>query len=340
MVLSTDGKLLAGAHFKGRGNVVTLWNMADGQALFADWDPLPRPPIDQPGNLDPGPVGLWFLDGERLLTLTSGGRLALWKVPDKQKLYEVRVLPANKNQILQFDRWTKRPRDFALSPDRKTLAVYHGDGFHLVDTATGQITRSTAPIGLDRKASLFSTTAFSPDGSALACVYTQQSASTGGRGLPTHHTLLVWDLKAEGKEAPQLLAQEKLTRDGKIRGQITATASGAFDGNWHPSTMSFWGNRQLALFNSTLTHAHLVDLDGGGNYVQSLFLERLVARMIPESPDGRLWIVSSIKAGGASRLTSFDPPVAELKRPAPRNVGATVGWYLLTPDGILHDFRP
>ncbi|HEV3122665.1 MAG TPA: hypothetical protein VGY53_12210, partial [Isosphaeraceae bacterium] len=96
-----------------------------------------------------------FLDADRVLTLSGGGTLVLWKLPECKATYavdEAGALPAG------------------LSPGRKVLAVFSGTAVRFFDPQTGALRGNSAPVPSrgDRWITPPKALAFAQDGQQLA----------------------------------------------------------------------------------------------------------------------------------------------------------------------------
>ncbi len=185
MSLSPDGTRLAVAEMLAGGagfeSAITIWSLADGRVVQSRWKPNPGPDIF--GTL----AWMTFLDANRLLTLTTGKKLALWNIPG-QAVYTVDLKVPGRFDTLMSDPYTKQPQNFALSADRGSLALFNGVGFNIVDTSTGQVrTRTGSFVG---QGSSVHGLALDANASRLA-VYLWVP---GPRGIDDQ--VVVWDLKA------------------------------------------------------------------------------------------------------------------------------------------------
>jgi hypothetical protein len=157
--------LLREARAKDRLDVVSA---ADAKPV-AGWRPFDKESAD-------GKAVAWaaFLDASRVLSVSSGGTLALW------------TLPKCKASYVAEDAFVGSP---ALSPDRTLVAGFDGRGLRVLDAETGAWKGEGAmPTGLGNRAEM-KAVAFRPDGLELA-------------GLFQSSTLVRWDLKT-GKISSQ-----------------------------------------------------------------------------------------------------------------------------------------
>ena len=114
--LSPDGSLLAVREPK-EGKRLDIWSLTAGKHVVG-W---------LPGEKDAAVLWFAFVDEKQVLTLSSNGKLTLWDVPECRAVYSI---PAR----------SVRP---ALIPGRKYMAVFAGSNFEVMETATGETSRST-----------------------------------------------------------------------------------------------------------------------------------------------------------------------------------------------------
>lgn len=332
--LSPDGKLLAAIQHKAVGHTVWVWDAATGEAVIGnDWQPFPRQPGMNLGHPDTTLAWIQFLDPGRLMVLSNSGLLAIWTVPQRQQVGVTRLLPPNVSATCAYG--TKMPKNFAVSPDRKTLALANGDGFDLVDLATGRVTRKTASFGEKTPplSGFYTATAFSPDGGKLLCHY--PAIRDGGPGLSTHDAVAIWDVKAAETPCPKVFGFD-VVRDGKI-GAVGPTRNG--DGLFTPGPMVWWGDGHLVLLNANLNQGHLIDL-ASGRYTVCLLSDRLSGHLCPQPADGRLWYVASPGQSAPGVLVALDAPAEAVAGQTPRAAGQLAGQAYLAVEGVRKDASP
>jgi WD40 repeat protein/class 3 adenylate cyclase len=144
LALTPDGRTLVSSDFEGG---VIVWDVARGE-------------VSEQLSAHVGPV--WQLavspDGRTLYSAGNDGSLILWDLAGDRR-------PVRSFQVGQPFPDIETPRGVAVSPDRATLAVTHGDGtVELVDTGTLERRGS-----IDALPGVFAAAvAFSPDGRLLA----------------------------------------------------------------------------------------------------------------------------------------------------------------------------
>lgn len=160
--LSPDGARLAIAEPRDERRV-DVFSLADGKHV-AGWLPYEK-------EADPKVRWVGFLDGGKVLTLGTGGKLVLWSVPECKAL------------------WSAAVRDLvALSPGRKLLAAHNGATYEILDAASGD---RLGQLGGPRVQNVLAA-AFRGDGQELVAVV---------RADDPAQVLVRWDLKT-GKDAP------------------------------------------------------------------------------------------------------------------------------------------
>ncbi|MCI0681939.1 MAG: hypothetical protein L0Y71_07530 [Gemmataceae bacterium] len=148
--VSPDGNLLAVRATKDDPRL-DVWSLADSKHL-AGWLPYDGDKIEWFG----------FVDGQRLLTLSDKGKLALWKVPECQAVY-------------LGDGYRGSAE---LSPSRKYVAVLAASGIEILDTDTGTSRgRLDAAGGMQTMPAC----AFSQDGKSLAVIFFNANGMQIGR---------------------------------------------------------------------------------------------------------------------------------------------------------------
>lgn len=161
IAVSPDGSalLLREARAKDRLDVISA---LDGKPVVG-WRPYDKASPDAKGVA-------WaaFLDPGRVVSLSTGGTLALWALPKCRAVY------------LADDAFVGQP---ALSPDRTLIAGFDGKTLRVLDAETGaRKGEAPGPTGLGQRVEL-KALAFRPDGLEVA-------------GLFQGGTIARWDLKA------------------------------------------------------------------------------------------------------------------------------------------------
>jgi hypothetical protein len=239
-----------------------------------------------------------FLGEDRVLTINGAGGLDLWTVPELKPVYHV---PGQRER-----RFLDQHSGLGLSPDRKALAVFNGEGFDLRDTADGRLLQKTAHVAKFNTVRSAWGVAFSADGRSIAAVLT-----VGKGGFAVEQTLVRWDALTgqhlSDVPLPQLF-------DGAI------------------CTIAWWGS------NYVLVHASMGNVGRVVSWRTGQIVRRVEAgywlrsgRVAPASPDGRLWYTAGSDDSSTALLTTVDPPENEL-RAGPNRPDET--WWL-TSKGII-----
>jgi predicted Zn finger-like uncharacterized protein len=284
----------------GNGDPLTVYSLPGGNAVLSKWVPYPKP--DNPGLVFPQEL-LWLecLGKDRVLTVKRNGSYNVWSLPGGKKVYHVEGnLPGT--AYLSVNAFSRQPMNIALSPDRSTLALFNGDGFDLIEPASGRFLRKT--VGLADLGGVGNAwgAGFSPDGSKLAFHFMP-------RGSRQDAKLVWWDV-ASGQR------------------------KGAHGFRWNVSFscgVRWWGNKHVVLWNGILTEGVVADAKtcrwlchcqraGFGRYAAG-------------GPGGRLWFANARIPGGNAFLSAQDVPteLAALKGKAdPANLPV----WKFTPDGV------
>jgi hypothetical protein len=154
--LSRDAKYYALVNSKDE---ISVWSIPEQRAVVTGWK---LPGADKKRHNNPG--GLYCLEGGRLLTVTGAGRVRAFQLPDLKPLYDVPPAPQ-----AQFSIPLGPSAGLGLSADRKRLAVFTGNAFQVLDTATGKVMVTTGAFG-DLKNVQARGVAFSPSGKELAAI--------------------------------------------------------------------------------------------------------------------------------------------------------------------------
>lgn len=299
-VLSPDGTRLA-VHDSSNAfqPVVHVWSLTNNQALVSKWDPY----RDRRKGLSPEHELTWmaFLDANRLLTATRSGVLDLWSIPQRQSSWTVRTVEGNRSVFLNVSPWNHVPLNVAISPDRRTVAIFNTDGFSLHDAATGKKTGQTASLADQGRIGNQWGVAFSPDGTRLAALFTMQLQASSSE------VLVCWDCRT-GQKLHQIAApKDTLFRNG----------------------LSWWGSQHIHLLSGTMDRTQLVEANTG-RLVCTCGLSAFGIQP-GTSHDGRHWYATSQVALAPAFLAGLDCPTpAEFTR-ALANPGGTLR---LSPDGI------
>jgi len=263
----------------------------------------PYPPRRGPGRggpmLSPQRIARIDLITEaRLLTVNPTGDIDLWDVPQMKPVFHV---PARRERA-----FSDVGSGSALSHDRKTLAIFNGDGFDLSSTGDGLLIQKTGQVAKFNTIHTVHGTAFSPDGKRLAAIVT---ASKGN--LAAEQMLISWEVAT-----------------GQFQGAISVPhVQLALE-----SRLAWWGMEYLLTGDKVSVTTPVITLPNGprshniqlGYWKQRGFLA-------PNSPDGRFWYVAGSKNDATAFLTTVDPP-DDLMRGAANRPDQT--WWL-TADGVV-----
>jgi hypothetical protein len=294
---SPDGSTFAlGAPAAKEPARVDVWSMPEGKHLVG-WLAGDK----EGGNR----IVSWLaaLDGKRVLTATLNRQITLWTLPECRAVWS---LDAGVSAGL------------AVSPGRKYLAVPSGEGFDLLEIATGE--RRGRLAGLENVAQQVRAAgaAFSPDGKELAALF-RPAANTGGPAIGAR-----WDLKT-GK----LLSQFALppsppglinSAPGKREGLWSAMAGPA------AQQLTWWGKQHLLV-----NHDRLIDMER--KWVVWRFQQPQRGVIADSVPDERAWFAASRDFNGPIFLTALPVPAevtrattaaADAQAPALLRPGATV----------------
>lgn len=125
-----------------------------------------------------------MLDDGRMLSGSTNGTIALWKFPEKQKVW-------NKSELGHIG-FNALGSHAALSPNRKFLALFKDGKCELLNVSDGSPHGQLAPIPNLASGSTIGAMAFHPDGDRLAAIVNSSA---------THNSLLaIWNLQTGGIE--------------------------------------------------------------------------------------------------------------------------------------------
>ena len=279
--VSPDGKWAAVVgSAPGAGNPVSVYEVATGKEAKA-FTPYPRG--GGAGLRAPQLQWVSFVGPDRLLTINEASGFDVWTVPGGERVGGQPGRQGYAGPLLAVNGFTHTPTNFALTPDGKTLALFNGAGFSIIDTATGKETARTPPFMKDRSPANFFATAFSPDGARLACFCkTYMPDKFDG--------ILVWDAKT-GK---------RLTA---VSPKGVSSASG----------FAWWGGDHLTLWQGGIASADVLELRSGEVVGKVKFAKTGKVATVP--PDGQLW--------GTAGGVLFDPVTGAtvlFHHPAPKSI--------------------
>jgi predicted Zn finger-like uncharacterized protein len=300
--LSPDGTRVAQAeNVPFKGNTITVWSAPDGKVLLEKWEPYPH---QQPG-IDPNRELLWFalLDRDRLLTVARNGQYDLWDLTQKRNLYSI---PADmgRPRFLSYDYFARRPHNFALSMDRKTLALSNKNGYDLIDTATGRLLRSTQGLEFKGRVGNEWSVAFSPDGNQLAAKLNVHEV-----GRRQHGYVVVWEVATGQQKALWPVSETDLNANGPLL---------------------WWGTGHLILCDSIRTEGRVFSL-ADGKY-RRICQRSGFGKVAGSSPDGRLWYATSLVGLQRADVSAVEAPEGLLRAALPQ--GPQLPRWQLRPEGV------
>jgi hypothetical protein len=193
-----------------------------------------------------------FVDRTRRVVVRENDAVELWDGLDEKKTQTLRAGTPGPGRI--------SGRDVAVSPDGKTLAVWKGTTFDLMDLDTRQVRGRTAPLALqgEERGAGVRRVAFSPDGKRLLASIDVIAQA------PTEFELACWDV--EGGAAPRRFAD------------------GSDAGLW-------WGNGHVVAVPRDERGAKGRIYDAATGYLVCA-IEHALARRASVSGDGDLWFLA------------------------------------------------
>jgi len=301
MDLSPDGSRLAIFNQSvDKGQLlrrVSVWSLPDGKPIVQDWSPYAdEADFAKRREL----IWIYLLSADRMLTISREGQFDVWDVATRKNVAS--VPPIANGLSLSTNLFGHTATSFAISPDRKMLAVFDKTGYSLFDAATGKNVGKTMPMLEDGMAANLWGVSFSPDGKTLASYYYRHNGGQS-EALLTH-----WSLP-DGKR----ISQAVLPKDAHLSGGV-----------------AFWGPSHVLLWNGLITDAKVYNLAKGDSSRQCSL--RNQGKCVAQSQDGRLWFATAQTIGGIAELTSVELPQQDLARfPPQANDGRR---WVLDPRGI------
>jgi hypothetical protein len=196
--VSADGALLA-LNRPGIGLEVDVVSLLDGKVLARNWKPVFRHTDEGGKTRSLAGRGLRFLAANRWLVVYEGDAVELFSSTgsDWQRV-TLRGPSAPRKRGFGFG---QASAGWCVRNDGKTLALWKGQGFDLIDTATGAVRRTgeLATQG-DEKTLEAKTVLFSPDGTRLL------ARVEAARGAGVRSFMARWDLG--GSDPPVRLETE------------------------------------------------------------------------------------------------------------------------------------
>jgi hypothetical protein len=276
--LSPDGTRLA--YEDEHMNVIILSAMNGVEA--ARWTPYAPVRVPAGGVFQPQQLlaRIDFVADDRLLTINQAGDMDLWTVPGAKPIYHLAA---------RRERQFNEPQvGLALSHDRKTVAVFNGDGFNLHNTADGRLVGKTAHVAKFKMLYSVRAAAFSADGKSLAAV------------------MMVWS----GKPAAELILLSFDVATGRFGGDFTLPAAESRETN----TLAWWGSKHVFAYASIERKGQIIAFPSGPGERSVQVGYRLQSGLLaPNSPDGRLWYVVESDDAATAFLTTAELPEQELR---------------------------
>jgi hypothetical protein len=292
--LSPDGKHLLIHETDGRGgfadHAVSIWNVPENRSVVRKWVPYQKArnnPIDSPTL-----YRTEFLDSDKVMTLSSARVFDVWPLANLQEPIVAGARYAATGDLLgKDDRFgmnnlDKFQRQVAFSPDHKTMAVWNGNGYTLVNCLEGLQTIRTAPLSeLRIQQPKAGGAAFSPDGSVLAGII------HSGR-FDKEVILCLWDTKEQKPPTTYDIPANQFNESPGI---------------------AWWGNRYVVTSGGRVVGA---DVEGMLIDVRTGLAKRQLMgpdfRHYGLARDGRLWYASSPDRNEPATMHVVDPPDADL----------------------------
>jgi hypothetical protein len=274
---------------------VGVWSIPDGKALLQDWMPYPQEAdFAKQREL----VWAYLISNDQVLTVARQGQLDLWDIATRKRVYS--VPPIATSLSLSTNGFGHTANHFAISPDRKTLAVFNKDGFSLFDTATGKLAGKTATLSGEGILLNFWGVGFSPDGKTLASSF----------GM--HH-------KGDRAKHVEAVAHWSVADGQRLALTTRPHATGRSGG------LAFWGPGHVLLWDGNLFEAQVWDLAKGD--LQRTCKRAHGGKCVAQPQDGRLWVATGEFLLGPANLASIEiPNLARGPNDAPL-------WHLI-PAGI------
>lgn len=295
MDLSPDGSRLAiFAHTFEQGKLraqVSVWSLPEGTPILEHWEPYASDPSSaQHHDL----LWVYLLATDRLLTVTRQGQCDVWDLQPHPR--RVGTTPGGIACRLKVNAFGHTATHFAISPDRKNLAIFNNEGFSLVDTTRASIIGKTDGTPVDAPLLEPWGVTFSPDGHALNCLW-----YTDAKKLAV---LARWSIP-----------------DGKC---LSLTHVVADDG--HHGGLACWGPEHVILWDGNLAEGKVFNAVKGD--VCGVCHRRGDGKFVGQSQDGRLWCAAAAVSAGTMFLTSVTVPQSELAQ-----AKADRHWYMV-PAGL------
>jgi len=246
-----------------------------------------------------GPDLIWvgFAAPDRLITLNARSGFDIFSVPDRKRLGGQPPRPLTSIPFVSSSGIGFSPRNFALSPNGKTLAVFNGIGFTFFDTTTAGATAQTEPLIRPGGSMNFWGSAMSADGSRFVCILSTYNPKPAA-------AVMVWDA---------------------VTGKRLSTAS-VPDGTG--AGCGWWGPNHLVLYEGGQASADVLSVRDGQvvGHIEPQFLGSL--KIAVATPGDKLWYVFDDSPTASGGVT---PVLVKLSAPPRFSAGRrlTIG-----PDGL------
>jgi hypothetical protein len=302
--LSPDGKHLLITETKGLGwagdHTLHLISTADGKDI--DWKPFPKDekrPFDSPSL-----YRAEMVSNDRVLALGTNRRIYMYQLANlsEPSQHQIDAIgePLGKEWGPRPDNVERIQWQVAFSADRRQMAVWNGDGYSIVDTASGdELNRTASAMVMAKEYRIRESVgrgdlragpvAFSPDGSVLAGVITVDRGSK-------LHVLCFWDTKESKPPATHHIPSNQYN---------------------DATTIRWWGKKYI-LMSGAKVHGKEID----GMLVDSLTGVAVKQLMAPEykhyglGRDGRLWYAAGTERKDPALMYVVDGPTTELMEDA------------------------
>jgi hypothetical protein len=205
----------------------------------------------------PNLVWTQFIAPDRLLTITETSGFDVWSVPKFDRVAGQPPRGPHAMPPVETNGFTRSPRNFAVSRDGKTLALFNGTGFTFYDIATAAAKGQTEPIMKEGGSAIFRGAAIRADGSRFACYFTAY-------GAKDENGLAVWEVPSGRRVSMARPANQP-----------------------HAAGMAWWGPDHLLYWQGGLSDANIVEVATGEVVGKVEFKDTGVMGTVP--PTDGLW---------------------------------------------------
>lgn len=284
---------------------LSAWTLPDGQEILHEWNPyLGIPKL--PGEPDvPELVWAYLLDEDRVLTVCRSGQFDVWSLARRQLLAS--NPPPARSVFLQGSGFARAPRNFALSPNRKVLAIKNESGFDLFEAATARRLGQTEPLAPELRTGNVWSVGFNREGTKLASRQTLRLP--GGK---SHDAILVWNVPGGERESLLPISDPIDTR----------------------GPLCWLGPRHLMLYDGNVFKGVIFRLtDGRGvRLCEDPSPSNHFARL---GPDDRIWYQSGRAVNAPAQILAVDLPEQLLRdEPLPADGPNMMPRWYFSPQGI------